>query len=480
MEKSIVQPTQTPAPNLVIPATPAVPAIIATTTSTGTTTTIISTATTTVTGSPTGICQVRNSYTSVVAFSAPNLGIGYAKLAKPGVNTISELRSACAQSDYNTLLINYCTLNSSPVQQEVVTYDSQGRWLSTGGGPFGDNPVSCSVASTATAPVLPSNFSATVSGTTVTLTWTDNANNESGFSILRQNPNGTSYSWGISPNTQNATDDNLAGGAYTYAIMAYNSYGNSGWSSSVSATVGGSSATLDTTPPSTPAAPTVSMPNSPTWIELSWPAVTDNVGVVGYKIYRKCVSCDNASGLVYLTSVTRTAHTDYDGITQFTKYTYAVSAYDVAGNESAQSPGASVVTYPAPAISIPSASQTINLSWSSWSSWSATAGIAGYKIYRCVCGNASNMAYLANVTGLSYSDTGLAGFTTYSYTVAAYDAAGNELVQSPGVSGTTGIAPTATTTSLDLRSINLAAISQAFAVIREQLLRLLQELNFRR
>jgi len=101
-----------------------------------------------ITATPTGICQVRNNSTSVVAFSAPDLGTGYAKLAKSGVNTISGLRSVCTQSDYNTLLTNYCVSNSSPVQQEVVTYDSQGHSLSTGGGPFGDNPVSCPTAPT--------------------------------------------------------------------------------------------------------------------------------------------------------------------------------------------------------------------------------------------------------------------------------------------------------------------------------------------
>src|SRR3989338_10679109 len=39
----------------------------------------------------TGICLVRDLYTSVPIFSAPDLGKGYAKAAKPGVNTISGL-----------------------------------------------------------------------------------------------------------------------------------------------------------------------------------------------------------------------------------------------------------------------------------------------------------------------------------------------------------------------------------------------------
>lgn len=54
--------------------------------------------------------------------------------------------------------------------------------------------------------------------------------------------------------------------------------------------------------------------------------------------------------------------------------------------------------------------------------WSASAdniGVAGYKLYR-------NGIQIATVTnGITYNDTSLTAGTTYSYTAAAYDAAGN-------------------------------------------------------
>lgn len=142
-----------------------------------TTTTATSTTTAAVAVTTTGICQVRNSFTSVVSFSAPDLGTGYAKVAKSGINTIEGLRSACSQSDYDALLTSYCTSNSEPVQQEVVTYDSQGNWSSTGGGPFGSNQVSCpSQTTTQTLAPLATNFTGAASAASNSSSCTDTDN----------------------------------------------------------------------------------------------------------------------------------------------------------------------------------------------------------------------------------------------------------------------------------------------------------------
>jgi chitodextrinase len=53
-----------------------------------------------------------------------------------------------------------------------------------------------------------------------------------------------------------------------------------------------------------------------------------------------------------------------------------------------------------------------------WSASNDNVGVAGYKVTR-------NGAQVATVTGTSWSDTGLASGTTYTYTVAAYDASSN-------------------------------------------------------
>ncbi|MHB8660871.1 MAG: fibronectin type III domain-containing protein, partial [Minisyncoccota bacterium] len=91
--------------------------------------------------------------------------------------------------------------------------------------------------------------------------------------------------------------------------------------------------TTDTTPPSTPTGLSATVVSS-SQINLSWTASTDNVGVTGYKIYRNG------------TQVTTTTGTTYNdtGLTASTLYSYTVSAYDAAGNNSAQSTAASATT----------------------------------------------------------------------------------------------------------------------------------------
>lgn len=57
-------------------------------------------------------------------------------------------------------------------------------------------------------------------------------------------------------------------------------------------------------------------------------------------------------------------------------------------------------------------------------------GVAGYQVFR-------NSTQIASTSAISYSDTGLASNTRYTYTVAAYDAAGNISSQSQPASTTT-------------------------------------------
>jgi chitodextrinase len=77
----------------------------------------------------------------------------------------------------------------------------------------------------------------------------------------------------------------------------------------------------------------------------------------------------------------------------------------------------------------------VNLAWSA-STDTGGSGLAGYKIYR-------GGTQIATTAGTSYSNTGLTASTNYSYTVSAYDAAGNNSAQSGSVSATTqAVAPT--------------------------------------
>lgn len=75
-------------------------------------------------------------------------------------------------------------------------------------------------------------------------------------------------------------------------------------------------------------------------------------------------------------------------------------------------------------------SSAINLSWNASTD---NVGVQGYRIFR----NGTQIASVASTT-LSYGDTGLTPSTSYSYTVNAYDAAGNQSSQSSSASAMTG------------------------------------------
>src|SRR5947207_1825855 len=79
-------------------------------------------------------------------------------------------------------------------------------------------------------------------------------------------------------------------------------------------------------------------------------------------------------------------------------------------------------------------SSQINLSWTASSD---NVGVSGYRVYR-------NGTQIATTGATSFANTGLSPSTTYSYTVAAYDAAGNLSAQSSPASATTPAPPDTT------------------------------------
>src|SRR5216117_1904062 len=191
----------------------------------------------------------------------------------------------------------------------------------------------------------------------------------------------------------------------------------------------------DTIAPSTPTG-LRALAASSSRINLSWSAATDNVGVIRYGVYRDGVRIAYIPGTSYANT----------GLSAATTYSYTVAAYDAAGNASAQSSAASATTKApldtqAPSIptnlaaTVVSASQ-IDLSWSPATD---NVGVTGYRVYR-------DGTLAASPTGTSVSITGLSASTTYSFTVAAVDAAGNASVLSAPLSvttpGTGGTVPT--------------------------------------
>jgi PKD repeat protein len=102
------------------------------------------------------------------------------------------------------------------------------RWLyPTGGG--NNNP---------TPPAAPSNLAAAVSGSSVDLSWTDNANNETSQTIYLALGSGSFASVGsVSPNATAVRLNNVGAGSYRAYVIASNAAGNSAQSNTVSFTV---------------------------------------------------------------------------------------------------------------------------------------------------------------------------------------------------------------------------------------------------
>jgi hypothetical protein len=125
-------------------------------------------------------------------------------------------------------------------------------------------------------------------------------------------------------------------GSYNWQFVP--AAGNGTFTDSGSATCHANAGT-DTTPPSVPSGLTAT-PAGTSEIDLSWTSSTDNPGgsgVAGYKIYR------SDHGSIPLATVTGTSYADL-GLSPATTYTYAVSAFDQAGNESAQTQPLSATT----------------------------------------------------------------------------------------------------------------------------------------
>ncbi|MEV0628568.1 glycosyl hydrolase family 18 protein [Nonomuraea wenchangensis] len=164
-------------------------------------------------------------------------------------------------------------------------------------------------------------------------------------------------------------------------------------------------------------------------VSLAWNASTDNVGVIGYEVYR---------GATLVTTVTGTTYTD-TGLTASTAYTYTVRARDAAGNRSAASAAVTATTSNGGGTdttppSVPGNLRSTGVTSSSvslaWNASTDNVAVTGYEVYR-------GSTLVTTVTGTSHTDTGLAANTAYTYTVRARDAAGNRSAASAAVTATT-------------------------------------------
>jgi chitodextrinase len=187
-----------------------------------------------------------------------------------------------------------------------------------------------------TPPTVPGNLVAlTYSPYQINLTWSSSTDNVgvAGYGVYLNNAEiatvtGLNYqSAGLTPGT-----------LYSYNVLAFDAAGNvSGFSNTAAATT----QTLDTTPPSVPTALQSSNVTANS-LTLSWAPSTDDTGVAGYQVFR-----NNAQ----VATTTVTSFNDA-GLTASTTYAYTVTAFDAAGNISAQSTPLNVTTLSGPYVPV--------------------------------------------------------------------------------------------------------------------------------
>ena len=159
---------------------------------------------------------------------------------------------------------------------------------------------------------------------------------------------------------------------------------------------------------------------------------SDNVGVAGvqFKLDGANLGAEDTSAPYAVSWDTRTSA---DG-----SHNISAVARDAAGNtQTAPSVAVSVgndATAPTAPTNLAAAAVSSSRVDLNWTAATDNVGVAGYRVTR-------NGSVIGTTTAATYSDTGLAPQTTYSYSVAAFDAAGNVSAGSTPASATTPAGP---------------------------------------
>jgi chitodextrinase len=311
---------------------------------------------------------------------------------------------------------------STSYSYTVVAYDAAGN--NSGTSPSAVVTTPAGSQPDTQAPTAPSTLTAiATSSSSVDLSWSAATDNVAvtGYRVMRNGTqvgvtSGTSYiDVGLTPST-----------TYTYTVVAHDAANNASAASPPATATTNAGGGGDTQAPSAPSALSATATGTST-VDLSWNAATDNVSVTGYRIFRNGSQVGTTTG---------TTFTD-GGLTPATVYTYSLVAFDAAGNTSSPSGSATTTTQSPPDTQAPTTPAGVTATATSFSSialnWNPSSdnvGVTVYRVYR-------DGVQIGTASGTTFTDTGLTPVTTYSYSVAAQDAAGNVSPTSAAVSKTT-------------------------------------------
>ncbi len=325
---------------------------------------------------------------------------------------------------------------------------------SVGGSGF-SNTV-CGTTQPIPVPAAPANLAAVAaSSTQINLSWTDRADNETGFEVERASAPGGPFAKiaDLGINTQTYADQGLSPNTqYCYRVQAKNSSGGSGFSNTACATT-------PTPPVPPPAAPTtlVATAVSSSQINLNW---TDNAtNETGFELERSTDGTNFTKIADLRPDITTYQNT---GLNPATRYFYRVRAVN-QGGQSAYSNVANATT----ADVVPNAPARLTAQTTSFSAivlnWADLSNNeAGFQIERAgsSTGTFTKIADVgANAT--TFTDAGLTGSTQYCYRVRALNAVGAS-AYSDVVCATTPAAPVpppAAPTALVATAVSSATIN---------------------
>jgi RHS repeat-associated protein len=277
------------------------------------------------------------------------------------------------------------------------------------------------------APNAPGNLGGSVSGTTVTLGWTDNSSDETGFKLERKTGAGGTYGQIAAPaaNATSYSDTGLAfGTTYYYRIRATNADGDSAYSNELSRSID----TLPAAPSGLSAAP-----SGNSQINLAWTDASGNE--TAFKIERKT----GAGGTYAQIATTAANATSYSntGLAANTAYFYRVRAANAIGDSDYSNEASAATdnspTPPSGLSATPISYNQINLAWTD-----ASSNETGFGIERKTGAGGTYAQIATTAAGATgFSDGALAASTTYYYRVRATGASGDSAYANEA-SATTG------------------------------------------
>ncbi|MBX3173688.1 MAG: fibronectin type III domain-containing protein [Gemmatimonadaceae bacterium] len=285
---------------------------------------------------------------------------------------------------------------------------------------IGNSTPSATFYLTMVVPTAASGLSATtLSGSSIGLSWTDNSDNERGFSIERcagaacldfspvatVGPNITTFNnnTGLSLNT-----------TYRYRVRSFNNIGPAAGYTNIAAA--NTNVPLAATALATQAL-------SGTSVRLTW---TDNaITETGYRVFRCETGCGDPLNFTQVADIAPNSVTyDDTGLTYGTSYTYVVRAFNIAGPSLPSNASAVSTGLPVPASSVAKTADrtSVTLRWTDNAPFES-----GFEVEGCEGAACTDFALLGTTAANAseYTATGLNPASEYRFRVRAVSPDGN-------------------------------------------------------